>query len=70
MSVTITDEQYQEITRYLSELRNGDGFEIMNNNLLNNKLASFMATLPGAAPQETIEETIRRKLLNWSQPCP
>jgi phage-related protein len=73
MSVTITDEQYQEITRYLTALRSGDGFEIMNDQPLNNKLAEFMATLPGGTPpsRENDEEIIRRNLLIWSPPsCP
>jgi hypothetical protein len=73
MSVTITDEQYQEITRYLAVLLNGDGFEIMNKQPLHSKLAQFMATLPmQTLPEpESIENVIRNQLSAWSPPsCP
>jgi len=73
MGVIITDEQHQEIMRYLTDLRNGDAFAVMNNHTLNSKLANFMATLPGGTPpsRENDEEIIRRNLLIWSQPsCP
>jgi hypothetical protein len=73
MSITITDEQYQEITRYLAVLLNGDGFEIMNKQPLHSKLAQFMATLPmQTLPEpESIENVIRNQLRAWSPPsCP
>jgi hypothetical protein len=73
MSVTITDEQFQEITRYLAALKSGDGFKIMNEQPLNRELVKFMATLPGQSPTEpeSIENVIRNQLRAWSQPsCP
>jgi hypothetical protein len=61
MTVTVTDEQYQEITRYLSALINGDGFNIMNEQPLHNKLVKFMATLPGGTlPSRVSDEETRR----------
>jgi hypothetical protein len=70
MSITITDEQFQEINRYLAALQNGDGFKIMNEQPLNNKLVEFMASLRGHPTPDENEATIRANLRIWSNLSP
>jgi hypothetical protein len=70
MSITITDEQFQEINRYLAALQNGDGFKIMNEQPLNNKLVEFMASLRGHPTPDENEATIRANLRIWSTLSP
>jgi hypothetical protein len=72
-TVTVTADQFRIIEDYLTRLRDGEAYHIMEKQPQHDALVKFMGTLPGGTPpsRENDEEIIRRNLLIWSQPsCP
>lgn len=67
-TVTVTADQYRIIEDYLTKLRDGEAYHIMEKRPQHDALVKFMGTLPGRTPAhpESDEAIIRRNLLIWS----
>lgn len=68
-TVTVTADQFRIIEDYLTKLRDGEAYHIMERRPQHDALVKFMGTLPGGSPppfRESDEEIMRRHLSIWS----